>query len=371
MASTESRDNEEGLGEVVAQHYNNLEEKGLEKRTESRIFYMRNFNNWIKSMLIGDFLEKIKDNKVDGAEVKVLDMCCGKGGDLLKWKKGEIDYLVGADIAATSIEQCQSRYDDTWGRGGFNQQKRFGAQFITADCTKERLKDKYVKQNLQFDLTSCQFSFHYSFESIAQVDQMLQNAAECLRPGGYFIGTTPDSNEIVKRLRASDSSKFGNEVYSITFPGEEKLPLFGCRYDFHLEDVVDCPEFLVYFPLLERMAVKHDLKLVYKRRFDRYCQEKIGEGGNRSRGQEDSRQLLGKMQALETFPAWEGGELVGKQEDYTHAQEFLRSQQDDRASNQKLGTLSKAEWEAVCLYLVFAFQKTESRGVKRSLEDDS
>lgn len=37
---------------LVADHYNMLEEKGLSFRNQSRIVYMRNFNNWIKSMLI-------------------------------------------------------------------------------------------------------------------------------------------------------------------------------------------------------------------------------------------------------------------------------------------------------------------------------
>ncbi len=40
------------LGEQVAQHYNKLENAGLDVRTQSRIFYLRNFNNWIKSMAI-------------------------------------------------------------------------------------------------------------------------------------------------------------------------------------------------------------------------------------------------------------------------------------------------------------------------------
>lgn len=33
---------------VVAEHYNKLQEKGLAERFNSKIFYLRNFNNWIK-----------------------------------------------------------------------------------------------------------------------------------------------------------------------------------------------------------------------------------------------------------------------------------------------------------------------------------
>jgi len=56
-----------------------------------------------------------------------------------------------------------------------------------------------------------------------------------------------------KRLRASPDMSFGNNVYNVKFLSDNKhdLPLFGCKYDFHLEGVVDCPEFLVYFPALE------------------------------------------------------------------------------------------------------------------------
>ena len=47
---------------------------------------------------------------------------------------------------------------------------------------------------------------------------------------------------------------FGNEVYEISFDTESKqnIPLFGAKYHFKLEGVVDCPEFIVYFPLLEK-----------------------------------------------------------------------------------------------------------------------
>ena len=46
-------------------------------------------------------------------------------------------------------------------------------------------------------MTSCQFSLHYSFESYDKAMGMLQNACENLRPGGYFIGTIVDANEMV------------------------------------------------------------------------------------------------------------------------------------------------------------------------------
>lgn len=55
-----------------------------------------------------------------------------------------------------------------------------------------------------------------------------------------------------KRLEASDSLSFGNEVFNVAFQSKGSYPLFGCQYHFSLEDVVDVPEFLVYFPLFEQ-----------------------------------------------------------------------------------------------------------------------
>ena len=43
---------EQDLTGTVAKHYNERQEVGLSERTKSRIFYLRNFNNWIKSMAI-------------------------------------------------------------------------------------------------------------------------------------------------------------------------------------------------------------------------------------------------------------------------------------------------------------------------------
>lgn len=82
-------------------------------------------------MIVDEYLSKVK--KANGIPLRVLDMCCGKGGDLLKWKKGNITHLICTDIAQVSLEQCQQRYDDMKNRSN---NSTFFAEFITADCTK-------------------------------------------------------------------------------------------------------------------------------------------------------------------------------------------------------------------------------------------
>ncbi|XP_030645161.1 mRNA cap guanine-N(7) methyltransferase [Chanos chanos] len=333
---------EERHSQKVASHYNTLQECGLEERNKSRILHMRNFNNWLKSILIGEILEQVRQERRD---VCVLDLGCGKGGDLLKWRKGHISRLVCADIAAVSVEQCQQRYNDMKRKCHPNE-RIFSAEFITADCTKELLSDKLKDAEMKFDVCSCQFVYHYSFESHEQADTMLRNACERLRPGGFFIGTTPDAYELVKRLELSDSNSFGNEVYSVTFQKKGEYPLFGCQYDFNLEGVVNVPEFLVYFPLFEEMAKKYNMRLVYKKTFYEFFQEKIKN--------EQNKLLMQRMSALEQYPADDRSKLASENpEEYEHA----KGKSECADVRLPLGTLSKSEWEATSIYLVFVFEK--------------
>lgn len=73
------------------------------------------------------------------------------------------------------------------------------------------------------------------------------------------------------RWQKCDSNKFGNDVYSVEFECDKtKPPLFGAKYNFHLEGVVHCPEFLVYLPVLRKLALKYGLELI---EFERYVRE--------------------------------------------------------------------------------------------------
>lgn len=93
-------------------------------------------------MLISDYLQRIKDSIQFGSPLRVLDMCCGKGGDLLKWQKGNITYLICTDIAQMSIEQCKARYEKITAHDP-PERKSFQAEFFTCDSTRDRLRERY------------------------------------------------------------------------------------------------------------------------------------------------------------------------------------------------------------------------------------
>ena len=168
---------------------------------------------------------------------------------------------------------------------------------------------------------------------------MLKNVSECLRVGGYFIGTIPDAFDIMKRQRQSESNTFGNDIYNINFLSDPNdLPIFGAKYNFNLDGVVDCPEFLVYFPALVKLAKKYSLKLIENVRFEDYFQSKIGRG----------RGLLEKMQAVERYGLQGNRNMSRSNEDeYKHAKDFL-IQKGGYDNRKRCGTLSASEWEATC-----------------------
>ncbi|EDW77472.1 uncharacterized protein Dwil_GK18308 [Drosophila willistoni] len=330
---------------VVAHHYNELKEAGRKDRLKSKIFFMRNFNNWIKSQLINEYMGKIKEQKRVGDAIRVLDMCCGKGGDLLKWDKASIAHLICTDIAEVSVEQCQRRYQDILKRAENSKYAhKFTAEFFACDSTLVRLRERYKDASLQLNLVSCQFAFHYCFESLAQADCMVRNAAECLQPGGYFIATIPDAYEIMRRLKAAGPGqrKFGNDVYSIEFENDaDELPIFGAKYQFHLEGVVDCPEFLVHFPTLVKLARKYGLQVLRRSTFAEYYKETLPHG----------RHLLQRMSGLETVQV----NRVANDPEYAHLKHLAGTNR-----GKPVGTLSKSEWEATTLYLVCAFKKCKN-----------
>src|SRR3546814_347351 len=77
---------------------------------------MRNLNNWVKSVLIQHWsvsAESMRRMQQNREGMAVLDLACGKGGDIRKWAKVSpgLTRYVGADIAKGSLEDFVQRID--------------------------------------------------------------------------------------------------------------------------------------------------------------------------------------------------------------------------------------------------------------------
>ncbi|KAJ7738465.1 mRNA capping enzyme-domain-containing protein [Mycena maculata] len=259
---------------VVVDHYNARPEVGLAQRETSPILGLKKFNNWVKSVLISRFAHPaLKESKfvIRGqrgtSRGKILDMGCGKGGDLNKWAKARPAELMAVDIAAVSVDQARSRWQQLRGPS-------FQATFAALDCYTEPLSKAFAPAKLAtpFDVVSMQFCMHYAFESIQKARCMLENVSRWLRPGGVFIGTIPNADQLLQNLEGvppdAPDLTFGNDVYKIRFEDRVHKPLFGHKYWFYLQDAVEnVPEYIVKWDNFVQMAADYGLHPVYKEEF--------------------------------------------------------------------------------------------------------
>ena len=144
----------------------------------------------------------------------------------------------------------------------------FPAKFIAGDAfTADLTQHLPVKS---YDVVSSQFAIHYSWSTETRARRALRNVSQMLRPGGHFIGTTVDSNVLVRKLRATDGMTFGNSIVEVTFDDRFKRKTFdaengpfGLQYAFTLQDAVTaCHEWMVPKRAFVDLAEEYGLELV-------------------------------------------------------------------------------------------------------------
>ncbi|GAT22221.1 mRNA cap methyltransferase [Aspergillus luchuensis] len=256
MRNSQSR----GVTDIVRQHYNAVPQRGREwRKTESKIKGLRSFNNWVKSTLIQkfspdeEFVARAIGTKdwADGTgpppmeekRLLVIDLGCGKGGDLGKWQLAPqpVDLYVGLDPAEVSIIQAREREE--------------------------------------------------------KARQMLRNVAGCLKKGGRFIGVCPNSDIISARVAEFNAKRkdreaakqdaepedgeveeeakaeWGNSIYRVKFPGDTPedgifRPPFGWKYSYFMEEAVgEIPEYVVPWEAFRALTEEYNLELQYRKPF--------------------------------------------------------------------------------------------------------
>ncbi|KAI5857714.1 mRNA capping enzyme-domain-containing protein [Tricharina praecox] len=303
----------ERVEEVVRSHYNDKKELGKEWRQSSKIKGLRSFNNWVKSTLIQKFsprddFDPRRPSYNPNDHLVVLDMGCGKGGDLLKWKSApqEVGFYLGVDSADVSIAHARDRYNSMLSdqRRGRRGHPVFFAEFHALDCWTNPLSKIPIVQRIGydanvgpgsrgnprlspagFDVVSMMFCMHYAFETEAKCRAMLKNVSGSLKPGGRFIGTIPSSDVISARVRGTDKrdtlpenpehgiQEWGNSIYRVKFSKPPPRagtfrPPWGWEYNFFLEEAVEeVPEYVVPWEAFRGIAEDYGLELEYRKPF--------------------------------------------------------------------------------------------------------
>lgn len=303
----------------------------LDTRADSRIYHMRAFNGWVKATQVQELAPKTSKSNPN-APMRVLDLACGKGGDLGKWvihPRGIGNY-VGIDVARGSLKDAAERVRKM-------RQKLKRCTFTCADLGADvpgRLKaghkhmQKLLTWSLQnesphtssppefkwvrgggiseqdrFDVVSIQFAIHYMMSTRTRARRFFNTVSQLLEVGGNLIATTIDARVVIGHMMnlgldlhfddGHDSGealvqtgngacriRFQPEIVKRIFHPEDGDDLFGLEYTFTLVegsdhdsgvgDAVNLPEWLTPIPVLESLAEEAGLVLEYAHNFHEF-----------------------------------------------------------------------------------------------------
>jgi mRNA (guanine-N7-)-methyltransferase len=181
------------------------------------------FNNYIKSVLLMKYCNMRTKNYKNKPFYKAIDLCCGVGGDILKWNYVDIKHVIFIDNSVESLKQLDERLDKC--------DIKYDYTILEYNCF-DKFLHKYIYKNTtyyKFNVISCQFGFHYSFNNIDTLQYVLSNISKLLELGGYFICTIPDSGKIKSMLKKTQ--KFENNICKIKH-------IDNTKYEFNLKKCI-------------------------------------------------------------------------------------------------------------------------------------
>jgi SAM-dependent methyltransferase len=214
---------------------------------------LRDFHNqYIKN----DILIK---RALRGGNKTLVDLACGKGGDLFKWFQNRARAVVGIDTSGDGITNSEDgaykRYVQDIKKFGIDRVPKIA--FVIGNSSKNIVSGEagatpeesnmlrsifgkykpdgpvppYINNVMVSsflagaDVAACMFALHYFFESKATLDGFLRNLSEIVKIGGYFIGCCFDGNKIFQLLHGVERGRSRS--------GEiEGVPLWTIKKDY-------------------------------------------------------------------------------------------------------------------------------------------
>ena len=253
----------------------------------------------------------VKKNLIMGVSERddtLIDYAVGKAGDMSKWIRSKLKFVLGVDVSKDNIHNQVDGACARFIRANKKYTKMPKALFVTGNSSRnirngdalDTDKDKqiikavfgngpkdisllgkgvynqYGVAETGFNVSSCQFAMHYFFENKTTFHSFIRNIAECTKINGYFIGTCYDGKQVFNTLenKSKDEGitilKNDRKIYEITkmydqtgFPDEEMS--LGYAINVFQESINKVfREYLVNFDYLIRIMDDYGFVLVTK-----------------------------------------------------------------------------------------------------------
>ena len=298
--------------------HNDITTGDLVKGKEEIYYYNINNRKQLNTKYINQFHNYIKKNLIAGVSNKgdiLLDMSCGKLGDLHHWINADLSMCVGMDLNRDNLENIDNgacvrvlNLTNTsplvenilvvWGdsskemissEAGKDTLNKYYLDVLYGNVPLEKVENNKLRRfynlgntsqegNNGFDLVSCQFSIHYFFGNEIDLNGFLKNVSDNLKKGGKFIGTCFNGGRIYDALERSYDGKLeefinGKPVWKIIrkydgqmFPADNRS--LGMGIDVYFESIgTTTLEYLVNMDYLKSKCSEFGMKLVDNKDF--------------------------------------------------------------------------------------------------------
>ena len=245
---------------------------------------VRKFHNSIKSGLykraweFADLGNNTRDPRTRKWKYKntLLELACGRGGDIHKWKHTGYRYVAAVDKDSEAVDEAKQRVKNVNLRD-----VRIDFGFMDLERASENknmteiLLNTFPRSPWYYDTVSIQFAIQYLCKDDKTLIGFLETVSNILRPGGTFVGTFPDGSNIVELL--GGSGEFDNGFLKIAensdgSPGISFFADFG-RGDSYFDSRGTSKEYPVFWGKLSSIACSMGFVLLEHKGFLEYKTE--------------------------------------------------------------------------------------------------
>lgn len=193
---------------------------------------------------------------------KLLDLACGPGSDMLKWKRLGLTDVLALDASEGAIVEARKRY------AGLGQGRGVCYRFVIANVC-DRLH-RYAGTE-RWSIVTCNMALHYMMRDEEKFGLFMDAVAGALEVGGVFAGTLMNGDR-VERL-VGPSGEYESGLMAIARRGEEVgVSMTGTYYfeDGPSREVLVRPERVI------EAALARGLRLVRWTNFPEYVDVPAG-----------------------------------------------------------------------------------------------